>query len=324
MIPPKNIEDALRRIQSFIRETPLEFSPFLSKQTQGNIYLKLENIQISGSFKLRGALNKILSLTEEERNQGIVTASTGNHGAAVAYIMEKFSIPGIIFLPQNASKAKVNGLQIYNPTLKYFGNDCLETELQARDYAVRNGMTFVSPYNDPDVISGQGTMGLEIKRQIHDRFQISKPDTVIVPVGGGGLIAGIGSYLKGTDNVKEIVACQPKYSAIMYESIKAGKILNLESKPTLSDATAGGLEPQSITFPLCQHIIDSFILIDEKEIQSAIRLILEKHYLLIEGAAALTVAALLKEKQKFRGKNVVLIFSGAKIDLNRLNKILGK
>jgi threonine dehydratase len=312
----KDVLDAEERIRSHIRETPVEYSPYLSRLGNCSVYLKLENIQLTGSFKLRGAANKILSLTKEEKEKGVITASTGNHGVAFAWMAKKFDVKGTIFLPETSSPTKIEALRLYGAELQYYGDDCVKAEIHARKIAEERGLTFVSAYNDLQIIGGQGTIGIELARQI------PHIDCVLSPVGGGGLIAGIAGYLKTENSDIEIIGCQPEKSAVMYASIKAGRILDMESEPTLSDGSAGGIEPGAVTFRICQELVDDFILVAEEEIISALRLIMEKHYLLIEGAAALSVASFIQQIDRFQGKNVVLVLSGSKISLETLKKIL--
>jgi len=307
---------AEKRIRQYIRETPLEYSPYLSKVGNCNVYLKLENIQITGSFKLRGAMNKLLSLPNKEKEKGIITASSGNHGMAFAYLTKKFDVKGTIFLPKIAAPAKIEALRTYGAQIKQYGDDCIKSELKARETAENKNLTFISPYNDPQIIGGQATIGIELSRQL------DPINTVIAPVGGGGLISGMAGFLKARNNNIAIIGCQPVNSPVMYESIKAGRVLSLESLPTISDGTAGGIEMDTITFNLCRNLVDKFILLSEKEIKSALKLILIKHYLLIEGAAALPVAAFLKNKEKYENQNVVLIISGAKISIDQLREII--
>lgn len=313
---PKEAWEAERRIRKHIRETPVEDSPHLSQSGDCKVYLKLDNLQLSGSFKLRGCMNKLLSLDKKEKEKGVVTASTGNHGAAFAYATQKLGLKGTIYLPENASQAKIEALRYYDGDLKFYGIDGVKTEGFARDTAERNNLTYISPYNDIKTIGGQATAGIELEQQI------DKIDTVFVPVGGGSLVSGIAGFLKSTDKNIEIIGCQPVNSAVMYESIKAGKILDMESKPTISDGTAGGIEKGAITFDICKNFIDDFILVTEDEIKEAIKLVLEKHYMLIEGAAALSVASFIKEKEKFRNKNIVLVISGSKISVDMLKEVL--
>lgn len=317
MIAVKNeVLNAYERIKPHIRETLLDHSISFSRKTGCHVFFKCENLQYTNSFKVRGALNKLLSLTPREREKGIVAASTGNHGAAVAFGLQKLKIPGIVFVPENVSKTKVNNINNYEATVKYHGNDCVMTEIYARDYAEQNNLTYLSPYNDSFVIGGQGTLAIELKRQLEDI------DAVFVPVGGGGLISGIAGYLKEVSPATEIIGCLPENSPVLYKSIQAGHIIDMETTPTLSDATAGGIEPDAITFAICQKYVDRYTLVSEQEIKNAIRLMLENQHLLIEGAAALGLAAILKDYQQYKNKNVVIILSGGNISLENLKTVL--
>ncbi len=312
------VRRAEQRIRDHIRETPLEPSPYLDAVSESQVFLKLECHQITGSFKLRGAANKLLSLSEDKKQRGIVTASSGNHAAASAHLLRKLKIDGQIFLPETASQAKVEALRLMNAPLVFFGDDCVKAEMEARRIASTTGRAFVSPYNDPEIIAGQGSAAAEIVRQV-DRV-----DVVIVPVGGGGLISGVGGFLKAYDSAIRVIGCQPENSRVMYESLKAGKILDIPSEPTLSDGTAGGIEPDSITFSICQQVVDEIVLVTEEEIRSAILLMLERHHLLIEGAAATSVAAFLKTKGQYAGMDVALVLTGAKISLDQLKSIISQ
>ncbi len=312
----KEALEAEERIRGQIRETPVEFSPYLSRLGKCRVYLKLENLQITGSFKLRGAMNKFLSLDRDERARDFVTASSGNHGAAFAYVLQKFGARGTVYLPENASPAKVEALQLYGVDLEFHGDDCIKSETAAMEMAERESRIFVSPYNDPKIIGGQATIGIELERQLEN------VDTVLVPVGGGGLISGIAGYLKSADENIGIVGCQPENSAVMVESIRHGEIIEMPSKPTLSDGTAGGIERGAVTFDICRSLVDEFVLVTEGEIKDAIRLLIERHHMLAEGSGALSVASFLKSTKKYEGRNVVLLVSGSKISLNDLREVL--
>lgn len=307
---------AAERIHPYIRKTPLEKSPFLSQEFGSEIFFKLENWQITGSFKLRGALNKILSLEPEERSAGIITASSGNHGTAVAYALHLFGLKGTIFLPDYASPAKLDALGVFNPDIHLFGDDCIKAENKARQTAKEQNRVFISPYNDPLIIAGQGTSGLEIIQQG------PKLDFVIVPVGGGGLISGVAEVLKHHWPNVNIIGVQPQNSPVMYESIQAGRIVDIPSQPTLSDGTAGGMEAGSITFDICRKLVDDFILVTEKEIAAALRWMLRRQHMLVEGAAALPVAALQQQKARFTGKTGALLITGSKLTLDKLKQVL--
>lgn len=313
---PKEVQIAESLIRPHIRETPLEYSPFLSTLSGCQVYLKLESIQITGSFKLRGALNKILSLSDQQKKPGIITASSGNHGAAFAYILNKFNIKGTIFLPENASSSKIDYLRLFGANIKQYGSDCVLAEEEARKSAEKKDLIYISPYNDIKIIGGQGTIGIELERQI------KKIDAVLCPVGGGGLISGVGGYLKSKNPKLKIIGCQPENSAVMYKSIKAGQIVDIPSLPTVSDGTAGGIEQGSITFELCRNYVDDFYLVSEKEIKQAIKLMIEKHCLLIEGGAALPLAVFLKNLSIFKKKNIILILSGSRISRQKLAEII--
>ena len=307
---------AEKRIRSSVRETPLDFSLPLSKITNLNLYLKCENLQHTGSFKVRGAINALLPLTKTQKEKGIVVASTGNHGAAIAYSLNKLNIPGIIFVPENVSPTKVENIRNYNTPLKFYGTDSVETELYALDYAKHQSMIYISPYNHPQVLGGQGTVGLEILRQL------DSVDVVFVPVGGGGLIAGIAGYIKAVSPKTKVIGCLPEHSPVMSESIKAGKIMSMTTLPTLSDATAGGIEPNSITFDLCNTYVDDFILVSEREIQLAMLAMTKTQHLLIEGAAGVALASVFKCAEQYKDKNVVVVLSGSNISLETLKSII--
>ncbi len=314
----KEVLAAEKRIRPHIRKTYLEYSPYLSSRVDGRVYLKLECMQHSGSFKYRGALNKLLSLSPEHRQGPVITASSGNHGTAFAAILQKFGGKGVVYLPENASPAKVSNLRQYGVGLKFFGTDCIMSETLAKETANKNQQVFISPYNDPQIIGGQGTIAVELCDQL------DTIDTVLVPVGGGGLISGIAGYLKTVNKNIHIIGCQPENSAVMYESIKAGKIIEMASKPTLADGTAGGIEPDSTTFDICQEAVNDYMLVSESDIRVAIMHIVEQHQMLIEGAAALPVACLLKDKDRFKGKHTVLIISGKKITLELIKEVLNE
>jgi len=307
---------AEKRIRPHIRETILDYSPYYSRLTQAEIYFKLENLQHTGSFKVRGAMNKVLSLTQAERERGVVTASTGNHGAATAFSLAKLAAGGIVFVPDNASAAKVQAIERLGAEVRCFGDDTAITEGHARRYARDNGLTYIPPYNDVQVIGGQGTIALELARQLQ------RIDAVLVALGGGGLISGIAGYLKSICPDVEIIGCSPQNSQVMIQSIKAGKILDLPSLPTISDGTAGGVEPGSITFDLCRELVDNYEVVTEDEIKQSLRQYLQIHHMLIEGAAAVAVAACVKLGNRLAGKNVVVVLCGANISLETLKAVL--
>ena len=304
------------RIRPYIRETMLEHSTYLSQVGDADVYCKLENLQHTGSFKARGAMNKVLSLTDEELGHGVVTASTGNHGAAVARSVKIVGASGIVFVPENASPPKVRAIERLGAEVRHRGQDCVETERYARQYAARHHMTYVPPYNDLQVIAGQGTIGVELVRQLE------RIDAILLAVGGGGLISGVAAYLKSLRPGVQIVGCSPENSQVMIQSLKAGRILDLPLLPTLADGTAGGIEEGSITFDLCREFVDDYVTVTEDEIKKALRLFIETHHMLIEGAAAVSIASYLKMRDRFAGSNVVIVICGANISLETLRDVL--
>lgn len=312
----KEVIAAEDRIRPHVRETILEYSAYYSELTGANVYFKLENLQYTGSFKVRGAMNKVLSLTPAERKRGIVTASTGNHGAATAFSLGKFDATGMVFVPQDASPDKIRAIERLGAEVRVYGSDGAITEAHARQYADDQGMTYISPYNDPKVIGGQGTIAVELARQL------DSIDRLYVALGGGGLISGIAAYIKSIHPNVKIVGCSPANSQVMIESVKAGRILDLPSLPTLSDGTAGGLEPGAITFGLCRDLVDDFETVTEMQIREGLRQYLQIHHMMIEGAAAAAVAGCLKQKDRLAGKNVVVVLCGANISLETLKEIL--
>lgn len=313
---PAEIVLATNRIAPSIRETPLDPSPYFSGLTGASVYFKLENLQHTGSFKLRGAFNKVLSLTTEERAAGCVAASSGNHGAAIAYALNKLGVTGVIFVPEQTSPTKVDAIKLAGGEVRFFGTDGLDTELHARGFAVENGMTYLSPYNDLAVIAGQGSCGVEIAKQL------SHVDAVFIAVGGGGLISGVGSFLKSANPSIDVVSCQPQASAVMTESVKAGKILDLPSSKTLSDGTAGGIEAGAITFELCRDIVDRYITVTETQIAHAMCEFIDSHHMLLEGAAGVAIAGFLEVAADYRNKNVVIIVCGGNISRETLKKVI--
>ncbi|MTI33566.1 threonine/serine dehydratase [Cytophagales bacterium RKSG123] len=312
----KEVEAAYARIKPYIYITPLEFSPSLEKETGAKVYLKLENQQRSGSFKLRGAMNKILSTDSSEVNKTFVAASTGNHAAGFADAVSRLGYKGKVFLPETVTEAKLQALEAYGIPLEIHGNDSVVTEAFANQYAEENDCILVHPYNDPYIIAGQGTIAIELLEEM------DKIDAVFVPIGGGGIISGISSYLKKYSPKTKIIGCQPENAREMVDSVAAGRIVEPNSKPTLSDATAGGIEEGAITFEIIKEYVDEFITLTEGEIRAAILFAIRNHSMLIEGASALTLASLLKSKKKWANKNVVCVVTGKKLSFDILRNLL--
>ena len=310
----ESCQAAYNNIKKYIVKTPLIHSKNLSSISDSNVFLKLENFQHTGSFKLRGAMNKILNLPD--KSIGVVAASSGNHGAAVAYSLRNLKMKGLVYVPENAVSSKVKLMKKYGVEVRYSGNDSLIAESSAISYAEENNLSFVSPYNDIDVISGQGTIGVEMINQMKDL------DVVFITVGGGGLISGVGGYLKSINSNIKIIGCSPENSPVMKVSLNKGKIIEFDSLPTLSEGSAGGIERDSITYNFCEEFIDDFYLVSEEEIAENIKFFIANEKLLIEGAAAVSVAAFLKNKKLFKGMNVGIVICGGNIGNDTLKSIL--
>lgn len=310
----REVLEAYARIEPHIRQTPLERSDYYS--VDGAVFLKMENLQHTGSFKVRGALNKILSLSNEELDRGVCTASTGNHGAAVAFSLLKTSAKGIVFVSKSASPTKIKAIERLGVEVRRIGDDPIEAEIYARKYAFENGVVYVPPYNDVKTIGGQGTVGLELAQQL------DKIDAVFVSVGGGGLIAGIAGYLKHLNPRIQIIGCSPENSQVMIQSVKIGRLAgDLASLPTISDGTAGGIEAGSITFEPCSQFVDEWVTVTEEEIRESLLEFIDTHHGLIEGAAAVAIASYQKLREKFVGRNVVIVLCGANIGVATLKTI---
>lgn len=310
------VNAAEQRIRTHVHETPLELSPVLSELTGASVYLKLENLQLTGSFKVRGAFNALLAATNDERARGVVAASSGNHGAGVAYAAQTLGARSLVFVPEGTLQLKIQNIVRLGGEVRSFGADGGITEVHARAYAAEHSMMYVSPYNDPIVIAGQGTIGTEIARQL------ASVDVIVASIGGGGLIAGTAGYLKAVRPSIHALGVSAHNSKAMAESVLAGRIVETQHLPTLSDGTAGGLEPGAITLELCRTLVDEFVDATEEEISSALRLFVESEHMLCEGAAALAIAGLLRAKEHVRGKNVVVVVCGANISAERLKEAL--
>jgi threonine dehydratase len=310
--------DARARITPHIRLTECRRSPALSRAADAEVFLKLENRQLSGSFKLRGVMNRLLMLAPEEKGKRLIAASTGNHGAAFAHGVTQLGLEGLLFLPTTVTAKKLEAIKASGMPYELVGDDCVETENHAHAFAVANGDVWVSPYNDPAIVAGQGTIGPELCEQVDGI------DAVVIPVGGGGLAAGIAGFLKETDAEIATIGCEPAASAVMFESVKAGRIVEVPNLPTLSDATAGGIEEGSITFDLCRKYVDRYELVSEDEIAAAIRFLHDHEDMVVEGGAALPAAVMLRRPASLRGKRVVLVITGSKIDEAVLERVLSR
>lgn len=305
----QDVWKARKKISSWIQHTPLIFSQQLSERTGASIYLKLENLNTTNSFKIRGAFNKILSLSEEQKQQGITTFSTGNFGLSVGYVAKKLGIQAIICVSNRVPKVKVDLLKTTGAKVKIVGNSQDDAEKYSYQLQDEQGITVIHPFDDPFVIAGQGTIGLEI---LHDLPEV---DTVLTGLSGGGLLSGLGIALKNNHPLIRLVGLSTERGATMYESIKAGKPIEVEEKDTLADSLLGGIGiGNQYTFRLVQQYADEIILLDEKEIAEGMSFMLNNHRMVIEGAAATGIGAVLNKRINLLGENVVIVISGSSVE----------
>jgi threonine dehydratase len=312
----RDIYAARMRIRGLVRETPLEPSPFLSDMCGGEVWLKLENQQITGSFKARGALNKLLQLSAEERSRGIVAASSGNHAQGVGYAARMLRVEATIVVPSNTPEVKIEAIRRYGVELIVHGEEYMDAERLARRMEKEGGKPFVSGYNDLDIITGQGAVGLEMLEATPDL------DAVLVPVGGGGLISGVGYAVKAVDRDIEVIGVQSVASPVMCESVRRGRIVDIELEDSVAEGLHGGIEEGSVTFEMCRELVDDFILVREENIVKAIGLLLTRQHQVVEGAGAVGVAAMMEKPERFADRKVGVVISGGNVETELIKKAL--
>lgn len=312
----QEVLDADQRIRPHVLETPVEHSIYLSNLIAGTVYLKLDLQQTTGSFKFRGATSKINSLSEEELDRGVLSASTGNYALAIAEAMKNRGREATVYLASDVPRARMELIEACGLKIVIYGDKPWEAEKKARAVAAAEGKLYVSPYNDPIVVGGQGTCGLEIAHQV------PSIDTLIAACGGGGLVTGSAGYLKSYNSAIQTIAVSPEKSPVMYESVEQGQMVEIDTLETLADTCAGGIDLDTITFGLCQKYVDEIVLVTEAEIAAAIKLLFEQHRLVAEGSAALSVAYLVKHPERFTGKTVVPVVCGKNIGTELFKSII--
>jgi threonine dehydratase len=316
MVMPADILAARRRIAGIAQPTPLEHSRPLSAYTGAEVYLKLECAQVTGSFKLRGAANAILA---DGARRPVLACSAGNHALGVAHAAALAGVEATLVVPETASPAKLAALGRYPARVLRLGASYDEAEAAALRLAQEEGLRFVSPYNHPDVVAGQGTLGAEILEQLPGA------EALIVGVGGGGLIGGVGLWAKAMNPNIRVIGVQAESSAAMLASLRAGQIVAAPDLPTLADGLAGGIEPGAITFPLVQRVADTLIAVSEVQIAAAMRWAFHEHHLIVEGSAAVTIAALLNGLVAgIAGRRVVALLCGRNVASETLLGVLGE
>ena len=311
------IKNAQKRIGDFVKKTPLIHSAFFSELCKGTVYLKLENQQLTNSFKIRGAFNRMLQLSREEKKKGVITASSGNHALGVALAAKHIGISTKIVVPTKISKAKLDKLNKYDVMIIQEGNYD-EVENIAKKLSFDEGLTYISPYNDIEIIAGQGTIGIEIFEEL------GHINSIIIPVGGGGMVSGIAIALKHLDPTIKIIGVQTKGASTMYESWKKGKVVSVKETNTLAEGLSGGLESGALTFKIIKKFVDEIKIVKERNIKKAITLLWEKEQQVVEGAGATSVAYIIENKKQFKDKIIVAVISGGNIEESLFQKIIKK
>jgi len=314
MLTAKHVEQAYERIHSHIHKTAILTSKTLNEVSGLEIFMKAENFQKSGSFKIRGALNFLLSMDERERERGVVTGSSGNHGQALALAGKMLKIDVKVVVPQDASPAKVAAIQGYGAKLERFGTSSTERLRRAREISEQEQRVFVPPFDHYWIMAGQGTVGLEILEELDE------VDAILVPCGGCGLIAGISTYVKEKRPSVRIYGVEPDQSNSTYLSFKAGRRVELHNIQTIADGLRTA-SPGELTFPIVQRYVEDVLLVSEREIAQAVVFLLERCKILVEPSGAVTVAAAMFGKVASKNKKVVAVLSGGNIDKQRLTEI---
>jgi threonine dehydratase len=312
-----DIRQARQNLHGIIRKTPFEKSDVLSDRIEMAVYLKAECLQHTGSFKLRGAYHKIASLCTQEKAKGIVTSSAGNHAQGVGFAATRFNIPGRIYVPEIIPRNKLEAMQRYRVEVVIEGKLYDDAHAAALADAKKSGRVYIPSYDDSLIMAGHGTLGLEMLDEISDL------DALIVPVGGGGLIAGVATAVKAINPSIWVIGCQSTASCAMARSLEENRVYTtFPSKETIAEGLEGGIS--KITFELGQRLIDSMVLVEEDEIRSAIRFLLEHHRLVVEGSGAVGVAALLHKRWSDPGCKTGVVLSGGNLDYRLLKQIVAE
>jgi len=318
MIPLEKIKEAHKRIKSVVYKTPFAYAPSLSQKVGNEIYLKKENLQITGAFKLRGAFNKIASIPEDKRKKGVIAASAGNHAQGVAFSANYFNVPSIIVMPEATPLTKVSGVKEYGGEVILAGNNYDEAYEYAINLAKEKGLEFIHPFADDDVMAGQGTIGLEMLSQVPDL------DYIIVPIGGGGLISGIASAVKQINPHIKVIGVTAAGAPAMRLSFLSGSVQDTTFVKTIADGIAVR-DTNPKMYNLVKEVVDDIVEVDDEEIANAILFLMERQKVVIEGAGAVGVAALMHHKIKFTApKKVGVVLSGGNIDVTMINLIIEK
>ena len=315
MITLEKIKDAHKKILQYVNYTPLVHSEYLSNYS--NVKLKLENFQITGSFKLRGALNKLLSLSKSEKEKGVIAVSTGNHGKGVAYASKVLGIKSTIYMSSMVPQYRRKAIENLGAKVEIVGQNSDEADLFAKNLAKEKNISLIHPFDDEDIIIGQGTVGLEMLEQFPDA------DTVIIPTSGGGLVSGIAQAIKLQKPNIKIISVSMERGPSMYDSLKKGVPVDVEELETLADCLGGsiGLD-NKFTFNIVRKYVDDFVLVSEEKIAEGIRINFLEHKIVSEGAAATSIMVVKEKLSSHIGKNIICLICGGNIDAQLFNKVL--
>jgi threonine dehydratase len=316
MIKPQEIERARQTIQKIVHPTPILTSDSISARVGLKVYLKLENLQKTGSFKIRGASYKISKLISSSDQRGVVAASAGNHAQGVALAASSHGIPATIVMPERAPLSKQLATRAYGGRVILQGNSFEEAEGYARELE-KEGLAMIHPFEDEDIITGQGTIGLEVMETLPDL------DAIVVPIGGGGLISGVALAIKERKPSIQVIGAEAAAAPSAFHSIKAGRIIPVKPLPSIADGIAVKSLGQ-ITYPIIRRFVDDIVTVEEDEIAAAILMLMERKRIVAEGAGAVPLAALLKGDTKIKGPNCVLLISGGNIDVNLIDRIIAQ
>ena len=315
MITLEKIKDAHKKILQYVNYTPLVHSEYLSNYS--NVKLKLENFQITGSFKLRGALNKLLSLSKSEKEKGVIAVSTGNHGKGVAYASKVLGIKSTIYMSSMVPQYRRKAIENLGAKVEIVGQNSDEADLFAKNLAKEKNISLIHPFDDEDIIIGQGTVGLEMLEQFPDA------DTIIIPTSGGGLVSGIAQAIKLQKPKIKIISVSMERGPSMYDSLKKGVPVDVEELETLADCLGGsiGLD-NKFTFNIVRKYVDDFVLVSEEKIAEGIRINFLEHKIVSEGAAATSIMVVKEKLSSHIGKNIICLICGGNIDAQLFNKVL--
>lgn len=318
MIPLSDIVQAKRRVSQVVDKTTFAYAPNLSQEVNSQVFLKKENLQLTGAYKIRGAYNKIASLNDAEKAKGVIAASAGNHAQGVAYSAKDFGVKAVIVMPEATPLLKVTGTKSLGAEVILHGDNFDEAYAYALEYAKEHDLTFIHPFEDDAVIAGQGTVALEMLDDVNDL------DIVVVPIGGGGLISGVASAIKQLDPKIKVIGVTAKGAPAMYNSFKKGSVINSKSVRTIADGIAVR-DVSEKNLRIIQECVDDIVQVDDEEVANAVLFLLEKQKLVVEGGGAASVAAILHEKFKYnKDTKIGAILSGGNIDVQMLSLIIEK